>query len=343
MKGFFTIITVLVNFMAIGQAGTYTICPVDPLGPAMCGCCDGCAAAGQCTPESPGVCTRQSTSATYSIPPDTDAQVLITGNMCDEPLDGPGLEYADDITINGIVVYDSPNSSFGGEFPNLDLCYRNNSTTNQDIELTFSSNRKDECIEVEIVFFSEGSLSGCELLPVELVYFNAKVIENNDVQLTWKTLTEVNNLGFEIQKSLDGSHFIELFHVDGNGSSSDPHKYEHVIHNLQSGVHYFRLRQIDFDGTFAYSKMIVVQVGSKAVFSIAQTVNSNKYMVENLGDHAIASISIFSGNGKNIYHIKNVQLPPGKNYFELPLETGGVYFVQISSEFGVVNSKIVKY
>ncbi|MDW3191076.1 MAG: T9SS type A sorting domain-containing protein [Cytophagales bacterium] len=95
-------------------------------------------------------------------------------------------------------------------------------------------------------------------LPVEMLYFEAG-IEQNSVSLEWSTASELNNDFFEVQRSLDGINYEVLAEVSGNGSTDEVHVYHYEDRFPIPGVQYYRLRQVDFDGAFEYSDIIVVE------------------------------------------------------------------------------------
>jgi hypothetical protein len=89
-------------------------------------------------------------------------------------------------------------------------------------------------------------------LPVELAPGFSAVADGRAVLLRWETLSETNNAGFEIQRRLDG-RFEKVGFVPGFGTTTIRQRYTFRIENLPPGRHVFRLKQIDFDGTFALS------------------------------------------------------------------------------------------
>lgn len=95
------------------------------------------------------------------------------------------------------------------------------------------------------------------VLPVELVRFNANV-KKNYISLEWQTASEQNNKGFEIQKSKDGLAWNILEFVEGKGTSDVFNTYASVDKLPTPGANYYRLKQLDFDGEFAYSKIVLV-------------------------------------------------------------------------------------
>ena len=92
-------------------------------------------------------------------------------------------------------------------------------------------------------------------LPVEMVSFSS-LVNRNEVELTWSTRTEVNNLGFAIEHSQAGSPFTEIAFVDGVGNSLEIQDYSYTVRHLELGSHLFRLRQQDFDGSFSFSEIV---------------------------------------------------------------------------------------
>jgi hypothetical protein len=108
-------------------------------------------------------------------------------------------------------------------------------------------------------------------LPVELMQFAAKAV-NQQVQLTWTTASEKNNNRFEVERSLDGQSFTQLGTQLGQGTSSAAHRYAFTDANVRqySGLLYYRLRQVDEDGTATYSpvRTVVLEAGA-AKFTIS--------------------------------------------------------------------------
>jgi hypothetical protein len=98
------------------------------------------------------------------------------------------------------------------------------------------------------------------VLPVELSKFEAYAVEDG-VQLDWTTESEENNKGFEVQRSWNGVSFEGIGFVDGKGNSSVVNHYDFTDPVLREKVQYYRLRQVDFDGTVVYSEIKAVRTG----------------------------------------------------------------------------------
>lgn len=97
-------------------------------------------------------------------------------------------------------------------------------------------------------------------LPVELASFTS-IIDNNAVTLTWETATEVNNYGFDVERKNQSGNWEKLGFVEGGGTTNSTKVYSFIDDNIinENEVSY-RLKQIDIDGTFNYSKILVVDV-----------------------------------------------------------------------------------
>ncbi len=92
-------------------------------------------------------------------------------------------------------------------------------------------------------------------LPVELTSITVS-IEQDEALLSWTTATEENNAGFEVEHGYSGSPFQKIGYVEGQGTTTDAHAYSYRVNDLNPGLHSFRLKQVDFDGTFEYSPVI---------------------------------------------------------------------------------------
>ncbi len=96
-------------------------------------------------------------------------------------------------------------------------------------------------------------------LPVELLFVKAIVTEAQLVKILWATASETNNKGFEIEKSSDGIDWTYTGYVEGNGTTSESHNYSFTDPSPPFPNGYYRLKQIDFDGAYEYSKIVSVK------------------------------------------------------------------------------------
>ncbi len=111
-------------------------------------------------------------------------------------------------------------------------------------------------------------------IPVELTSFSANMNKNN-VMLSWITATELNNNGFEIQRSFNSENqkavWNKIGFIQGNGSSTESHAYSFTDENIVKPGHYsYRLKQIDFDGKYAYSPVAEIDVNKPTRYYLSQ-------------------------------------------------------------------------
>ncbi|MGE5401367.1 MAG: LamG-like jellyroll fold domain-containing protein [Ignavibacteriales bacterium] len=117
-------------------------------------------------------------------------------------------------------------------------------------------------------------ISGEVSLPVELTFFDARV-NNHVVLLNWTTATEVNNYGFEIQRSASGSlpsndSWQDIGFIQGHGNSNHPQEYSFTDDNPPTGKIQYRLKQIDADGSYKCYDAVSVVVDSPMEFKLHQ-------------------------------------------------------------------------
>ena len=107
------------------------------------------------------------------------------------------------------------------------------------------------------------------IIPVELTLFNGSY-EGSVVNLKWLTATETNNFGFEVERRNDYTPYESIGFVNGNGNSTNRVTYNFVDENLTSKKYYYRLKQIDLDGTFEYSNEIEIEIDDLSDFQLYQ-------------------------------------------------------------------------
>jgi hypothetical protein len=112
--------------------------------------------------------------------------------------------------------------------------------------------------------------SGTSPLPITLLGFEGRRVEGlngemtEEVKLTWATASEINNKGFEVEMSEDGLAYQKVAFVEGRANSTNTNNYQLSTNNAHDG--YYRLKQVDFDGTFSYSPVVFVEgVAGKVV------------------------------------------------------------------------------
>lgn len=185
-----------------------------------------------------------------------------------------------------------------------------------------------------------GKVSAVSSLPVELINFQATLIEKS-VLLEWATDSELNNEGFEVEHSVDGKDWTNLTFVEGHGTSSNLQAYHTYDHQPFFGNNYYRLKQIDFDGLYKYSQIEYVNMEQEESSSISIYPNPSSNFVHINGDFEQATIQVLSTNGKIIRYLKNQNRFTKINISDLPM---GIYFVKVFNRFdkSIYWQKIIK-
>jgi hypothetical protein len=129
--------------------------------------------------------------------------------------------------------------------------------------------------------FTFGSTDGDSPLPINLLAFEAR-LNNAQVDVTWKTAQESNNHYFVIEKTSDLETFKEVGRMDGQGTSKEEHKYSLTDWSPSYGRSYYRLKQVDFDGNFAYSALRVIDYEGPRFATLKAFPNPFKITDENL-------------------------------------------------------------
>ncbi|QNA45262.1 T9SS type A sorting domain-containing protein [Lacibacter sediminis] len=180
-------------------------------------------------------------------------------------------------------------------------------------------------------------------LPVLGLEFNAKRINNSKVQLDWKTVQEINNKGFYVERKKETDvNFTQVHFVKSaapNGNSSLPLNYSHIDMNSLKGKTYYRLKQEDLDGKFMFSIVRMVNGGngkttSLKVWPIPSTgpVNISAEGIEN------DAILVFDYNGRLIKQLTITAKSP----VQLTGLAPGTYIVKLSSETELYQKIIIQ-
>ena len=142
-------------------------------------------------------------------------------------------------------------------------------------------------------------------LPVKLVEFNG-VRDNNVIELIWVTASELNNDYFDIEKSDDGVNFLAIGRVDGNGTTDNRHIYHFTDYSVSEKPTYYRLNQVDFDGSNEYSKLIVVNPFLSKAENVSVYPNPGERSKDSYMSSvsSIKSVTVLDVNGRQILNLK---------------------------------------
>jgi len=167
-------------------------------------------------------------------------------------------------------------------------------------------------------------------VPVELTSFAASVHEG-EVVLNWSTATETNNHGFEIQRNLNGE-FLSVGFVDGYGTTTEKQNYTFTDKNLEVGSYTYRLKQVDFDGTFEYSESVEIDVLAPNVFSLQQNFpnpfNPGTRISYSIPASDFVTLKVYNALGSEVTTLVN-EFQQSNNYsviFNASNLSSGIYF-----------------
>jgi hypothetical protein len=174
----------------------------------------------------------------------------------------------------------------------------------------------------------------CPLLPIEMVYFEGKLV-NNKPTLFWQTASESNNDYFQIEHHLNGVGFVEIGRIAGNGTTQERSNYRFIHEKPIIGANYYRLKQVDFNGSYTYSKIVNVIFESKEIDIFP---NPTASIITIVGIHPAGGASIRVTNEMGQL-VKSAQLTT--NTFDLSDLPKGLYFVTIFVDNQVVTKRMV--
>ncbi|MDP2365144.1 MAG: T9SS type A sorting domain-containing protein [Ignavibacteria bacterium] len=173
-------------------------------------------------------------------------------------------------------------------------------------------------------------------LPVELTSFTA-VSQDQQVTLNWRTATELNNSGFEIQRSVANSEFATVGFVKGMGTTTIQQDYSFSDKNLSNGSYTYRLKQIDFNGQFEYSNEVEVDVISIDNYSLIQNYpnpfNPSTKIGYILKDRTNVKVVVMNSLGEEIAVLSNEVQDQGFHELEFNAAnlSSGIYFYSIQT------------
>lgn len=175
-----------------------------------------------------------------------------------------------------------------------------------------------------------------EQVPVELTSFTAEN-STEGIILRWKTATETNNLGFSLEKSFNNSQFVEIKFIEGKGTTTNQNLYSFLDRELKVGTVYYRLKQIDFDGTYAYSNVISIEIALPSKFSLEQNhpnpFNPITKITFELPANSDVKLIVYNTIGQLVAELINDELNAGRHEFDFDAQnlSSGIYYYTLSA------------
>jgi Domain of unknown function (DUF4082)/Secretion system C-terminal sorting domain len=183
-------------------------------------------------------------------------------------------------------------------------------------------------------------------LPVVLAGFRA-ITTNNDVLLNWKTESENNNKGFEIQRSNNGTDWYAVSFVNGAGESPAARNYNYTDKGLAPGLYYYRLKQVDNDGKFKNSPVVTATVSGKGRIVLFQNApnpfRSTATIRFDLPTAQKVRLSILDILGREVKVLTNKQSEAGSHL--IPVDATGLsrqlYYIRLQTESGTLTRNML--
>jgi len=257
---------------------------------------------------------------------------------------------------NGIVTVQYDNTKCGSTFLNNYNNYTlrshkvgiQNITGNKFINYRFKTN--EGMITSGPLFYSPTALSfnsDNTLLPIELSSFSSFINENN-VNLIWQTINEINNSGFDIERSATDDQWIKAGSIPGNGNSNEPKEYSFTDKNLSPGKYKYRLKQIDFNGSFEYYSLAgEVFIGIPDKYELSQNYpnpfNPSTVIRYSLTENSFTTLKIYDVTGREMTILVNEKQEAGRYevIFNGSNFASGVYFYELRSGDFVAQKKMM--
>lgn len=184
-------------------------------------------------------------------------------------------------------------------------------------------------------------------LPVELTSFTG-LYQNERVSLNWITNSETNNQGFAIERSNDKTEWINIGFVNGNGTTTEKNTYSFEDNFLnQNKTIYYRLKQLDFNGTFEYSDIISVDINLLKEFTLDQNYpnpfNPSTKITFTVPQSSHIKLAVFNTLGEKITDLVNEIKSPGSYTVDFSSTnlSSGIYLYKLETEGQSITRKMI--
>jgi hypothetical protein len=180
------------------------------------------------------------------------------------------------------------------------------------------------------------SMSFPSSLPVNLLNFTSTLL-NKTVQLQWQTTSEINSSYFLIERSSDGVNFSTIGKQAAAGNSNSLKQYSFIDNNPQS-INYYRLKEVDFDGKYVYSKILSVKMlQANALNIIGNPVQNNLQLIIDNLQSSTNYLSIFDFSGRRL---KTFNAQTGLQNIDVSFLSSGTYVLQMITADGKIYDQL---
>lgn len=179
-------------------------------------------------------------------------------------------------------------------------------------------------------------------LPLKLISFTATLDKTNAL-LNWQTADELNTSHFNIQRSLDGTNFIDIGKVTAKGSSNQSYGFTENLTNLLKDKFYYRLQILDKDGKFSFSNVVLLalQMPHVTIKISPNPVKDQLHILFDASGASKATLRILDATGK-IMHIENLSVGINTININVSQLGDGIYYVQLITDKGIQRTSFMK-
>ncbi|MCW8810313.1 MAG: T9SS type A sorting domain-containing protein [Ignavibacteriaceae bacterium] len=254
-----------------------------------------------------------------------------------------GITYDGGTTVDNFYTVTDPTGNVGPLEVTGSFTTPATGSENLQIEVTYNG----DSFNINWIAFDDMCLT--YVVPVELTSFTAKAV-SNDVELNWTTATETNNQGFDIERTLVNSqvpNWEKIGYVAGFGTTTEPKTYSFVDTKLETGSYTYRLKQIDFDGTFEYSNAVNVEVEVPIEYALEQNYpnpfNPSTTIKYSIPEDGFVKLAVYNMLGEQVATLVNAQQKSGRYEinFNASNLASGVYVYRIEAANFTASKKLM--
>jgi len=174
-------------------------------------------------------------------------------------------------------------------------------------------------------------------VPVELTSFGANVNDAGQVVLNWATSTETNNEMFIIERAAKTGEFVQVGQVKGHGTTTEAQSYSFIDEYLAPGAYLYRLKQVDFNGTFEYSNVVEVEVTAPMEYALGQNYpnpfNPSTQIDFSIAEPTMVKLAVYNLMGQEVQVIKNEFMQAGLHQVQFDASSlpSGMYIYKLET------------
>lgn len=278
----------------------------------------------------------QISSTTLSVPDylvaDAGGDLTVCQGVASIPISGSITYAGSGSTISNVEWVTSGDGTFSPNNTSSDAFYYpgpQDKVTNGMVDLTFQATGDCSTPEATVRYTFSSDVGTCTSFPVELLGFEVELI-GKDGFLSWNTASEINNDYFQVERSMDGQDFEAIGNLKGAGTTLEANSYQFTdaqVALIAYPTVYYRLKQVDFDGQFTYSKTLELNTGLENLFTVfpnpaSETVNVRyELLKENI-------LMVITNSLGQVMTNRQVKESSGLMHINVSSWPAGIYYMQ---------------